>query len=322
TATGWYGTKRDYGAIEFPGDAEPTLTDEALEQDPSATITLNISARNATTGVADSHDWSDFVVCSNGATLSNCLATVVWSKYGETATPLTADIPADTLAENTDYWWVARTHNAWPYDGAWETTPDQFSTSGGSSPEGDLVALVDGNSLTMQYCVFDCLGEAATGIKVTGTSAKIYNALVLNCGTYGLDANQSMEAKNTGFRNNAGGDIDILTAMTVTADSNSIQDAAKSGDGTYSSVTSDFSKPNPYVQSNYKVSTGSHYIDGGGDLYGVGQVDLFGTVITDEAGDPALGEAIDIGVHEAFPQQTSPLPFPKPVPIPKPIPHP
>jgi hypothetical protein len=161
-----------------------------------------------------------------------------------------------------------------------------------------------------------------TAIKVTGTSNKVYNSLILNAGVFGVDANQSMEVKNTGFRNNAGGDIDILTAMTVTADSNSIQDAAKSGDGTYSSSTSDFSKPDPLLLPTYKVSTGSHFIDAAADLYAAGQIDIFGTVVTNPAGDPALGTALDIGVYEAFPQPTDVKPLPIPIPIPRPIPTP
>ena len=127
---GFYGSGPDVGAVEYAGDDEPTLTDEPPNQDPSTTITLVLS-RNSIAGVGSTHDWTDWVVCTNGSTLSNCLSTVFWSSYDDTGSKTSKDIPPDTLDPETIYYWVARTHNVFPYEGEWETTPDEFSTGEG-----------------------------------------------------------------------------------------------------------------------------------------------------------------------------------------------
>jgi hypothetical protein len=309
-----YGSSWTRGAFGNPcTPSPPSITDPT----PSETeVPLNREVDTAAfadqTGCSTSHVSSDWEIDDN----SDFSSPIIWT-YNDTSNKITW---TPTLPENGLLYIRARHTNA-NGDSAWSSSV-YFETVGGIPPEGDLVALVDGNSNTFQYCVFEGEGSEVTAIKVTGTSNKVYNSLILNAGVFGVDANQSMEVKNTGFRNNAGGDIDILTAMTVTADSNSIQDAAKSGDGTYSSSTSDFSKPDPLLLPTYKVSTGSHFIDAAADLYAAGQIDIFGTVVTNPAGDPALGTALDIGVYEAFPQPTDVKPLPIPIPIPRPIPTP
>ena len=102
----------------------------------------------------------------------------------------------------------------------------------------------------------DCGSEEAVGIKDASgaTGNKIYNTTIVNCGTSGMDVDESVEVKNVLIRNNAGSDIDINTGKTVTASNNAIQDSAKTGAGTYTSGTSDFSKPNPFFWASSDIS--------------------------------------------------------------------
>ena len=148
--TGWYGNTADWGGIEYAGDQAPTLGDEPLEQDHTTAIDLVITARNPTVGVSDDHDWSDFIVCTNGGSLSDCLASIVWASYDETVTPLTTTIPGNTLSPNTEYWWTARTHNDWPYEGEWQSTLDAFSTSAAYGATMSATPLGSGLGATMQ----------------------------------------------------------------------------------------------------------------------------------------------------------------------------
>jgi hypothetical protein len=293
--------------------ATPSITDPTpSETGVEANRTVDSSAYADQAGCSTSHLHSDWEIDNDSNFSSPLLST-----YNDTTNKITW---TPTLPGNSQLYIRVRHANT-NGDSGW-SPGIYFETVGDPPPGGTIVALLDGTNVTMQYCVFDGESEETTGIKIDGASNKIYNSLVINSGSIGIDANVSTEVKNTLLRNNAGADIDILTAMTVTASNNSIQDAAKAGDGTYTSGTSDFSKPDPLLYAIYKVGTGSHVVDAGADLWAAGQTDITGKLITNPAGDPLLGTAIDIGVFETFPQPPNiqggnPIPLVVPFPIPK-----
>jgi hypothetical protein len=147
TTTGWYGARPDWGAIEYAGDDEPTLTDEPLYQNPN-NITLVISSRNVQTGVSDAHDRTDWIVCTDGSDLTSCLNSIVWSSYDDAGNLLSKTIPSGQLDAGTSYYWTSRTHNEWPYKGGWNSTLDEFSTTSNYyvRPAGGSYGIEDGSS--------------------------------------------------------------------------------------------------------------------------------------------------------------------------------
>jgi hypothetical protein len=105
TTTGWY---------------------DLATQNHTQPILLSLT-RNILTGVSDAHDWTDWVVCTNNASIATCLASTVWTSYDDTTNKTSIEIPANVLLEDTTYYWTARTHNAWPYEGDWQSL-DEFET--------------------------------------------------------------------------------------------------------------------------------------------------------------------------------------------------
>lgn len=315
TATGWYGTKADWGAIEYAGDNPPTLTAEPPDQPYTQDITLEIT-RSVLTGVSDAWDKTDWIVCTSSS-LATCLGStpptscpsvgsyIAWSSCDDVSTPASEVIPGDTLEPNETYYFTARTHNEWPYWGAWQSTMEEFSTAGDIPSGGDIALLITGTNNEIKFLVLDCEAEESTGLKVNSgaTGNKIYNSTIVDCGTFGMDINANIEMKNTLAHNNAGPDIDY-TGITVTAGNNNFEDSDPGG-GTYNSATSDWSKTQvfyDFVTNNFKLRRTSDGVDAGTDtIYSGVETAINDKEATDASGDAISGAGIDVGAFESDP---------------------
>jgi len=107
-----------------------------------------------------------------------------------------------------------------------------------SPPPPTLLRIV-GNDNEINICFFNGQSTSTQAIEIvtSATGNKIQNCTIVNCDDNGLIAWESATVTNTIFWGN-GGDININSGATITGTYNCVEDAAKTGDGTYSDVDS------------------------------------------------------------------------------------
>ena len=238
------GTFVDFGMCV---PATPTISDpSASETNVEVAREVNSSAYADQSGCTTTHVSSDWEICSD----TNCYSVTIYT-YNDVTNKITW---TPTLPTNSSLYIRVRHTNA---NGDSDWSPSVFFQTVGSIPAGGSISLlISGDNNIAKWLIVDCKSEEAVGIKDASgaTGNKIYNTTIVNCGTSGMDVDESVEVKNVLIRNNAGSDIDINTGKTVTASNNAIQDSAKTGAGTYTSGTSDFSKPNPFFWASSDIS--------------------------------------------------------------------
>jgi hypothetical protein len=109
TATGWYGDRPDWGAIEYAIDDPPSITAPTGEnQATSGTMTIS---RSALAGVPFTHIATSYKICTSGA-CADCSA--VWSDIKEETNKLSTSYSG--LNEDTNYITCAQTFVDWDED--------------------------------------------------------------------------------------------------------------------------------------------------------------------------------------------------------------
>jgi hypothetical protein len=293
--TGTFKAIGAFGACvpDTPSISDPTGSETGVELNRE----VDSSAYADQTGCSTSHTSSDWEIDT-----INTFPSPDKFTYDDAVNKITW---TPTMPENSELYIRVRHTNSIG-DSAW-SDPVYFETVGGTPPGGSIGLLVSVTGFTGKWIQIDCEGEEGTGLKWASgaTGGTLYDSTIVNCGTVGLDADESITAKNVLLNNNAGPDINIDTGKTVTASNNSIQDAAKAGAGTYDSGTSDFSKVEVFYDfagGDLRLRRSSYGVDKGTSaIYSGVEVDIFGKAVTDGSGDPVSGAEIDIGAFESTP---------------------
>jgi hypothetical protein len=294
----------DYATQEIGADVSLCTPDKPSITDPTPSETgvpldreVDSSAFADQSGCTTSHVSSDWEIDTTNQFLSPDKYTYDDATNKITWTP--------TLPEN-GLLYIRVRHTNSNGDSEWSDAV-YFETVGSPPAGGDIALRVAVTGFTGKWLLIDCGGDEGTGVKwvAAATGGTLYNSTILNCGTAGFDVDESLTAKNILLHNNAGPDIDIATGKTVTASNNSIQDSAKSGDGTYDSGTSDFSKSELFYDfsgGDFRLRRSSYGVDKGTSaIYSGIEVDLLSYAATDGSGDPTSGAEIEIGGYETPP---------------------